>query len=52
MLPMQRSNSKRSLSEAAMSSGSGGSSIPIFGAEDPENTYIEYMKMQFGIFGA
>ena len=52
MLPMQKSDSNRPLSEAAMSSGSGGSSIPIFGAEDPENTYIEYMKMQFGIFGA
>lgn len=51
MLPMQRSGSNRSLSEAAMSSGSGGSSIPIFGAEDPENTYIEFMKMQFGIYG-
>ena len=52
MLPMQKSDSNRPLSEAAMSSGSGGSSIPIFGAEDPENTYIEFMKMQFGIFGA
>ena len=51
MLPMQRSGSNLPLSQAAMSSGSGGSSIPIFGAEDPENTYIEFMKMQFGIFG-
>jgi len=51
MLPMQKSGSNLPPSQAAMAPASGGSSIPAFDAEDPENTYIEYMKMQFGIFG-
>ena len=51
MLPMQKSGSNLPPSQAAMAPAAGGSSIPTFDAEDPENTYIEYMKMQFGIFG-
>ena len=51
MLPMQKSGSNLPPSQAAMAPAAGGSSIPTFDAEDPENTYIEFMKMQFGIFG-
>jgi hypothetical protein len=51
MLPMQRSGSNLPPSQAAMAPAAGGSSIPTFDAEDPENTYIEFMKMQLGIFG-
>jgi hypothetical protein len=51
MLPMQKSGSNLPPSQAAMAPAAGGSSIPTFDAEDAENTYIEFMKMQFGIFG-
>jgi hypothetical protein len=51
MLPMQKSGSNLPPSQAAMAPAAGGSSIPTFDAEDPENTYIEFMKMQLGIFG-
>jgi hypothetical protein len=51
MLPMQKSGSNLPPSQAAMAPAAGGSSIPTFDAEDSENTYIEFMKMQLGIFG-
>ena len=51
MLPMQKSGSNISASPTALAPAPGGSSIPTFDAEDAENTYIEFMKMQFGIFG-
>ena len=51
MLPMQKFGSNIPPSATSMAPAPGGSSIPTFDAEDPENTYIEYMKMQFGIFG-
>jgi hypothetical protein len=51
MLPMQKSGSNTIPSPTSAAPAAGGSSIPTFDAEDPENTYIEYMKMQFGIFG-
>ena len=51
MLPMQKSGSNLPPSQATMAPAAGGSSIPTFDAEDAENTYIEFMKMQFGIFG-
>jgi len=50
-LPMQKSGSNISASPTALAPAPGGSSIPTFDAEDAENTYIEFMKMQFGIFG-
>jgi len=51
MLPMQKSGSNIPASPTSLAPAAGGSSIPTFDAEDPENTYIEFMKMQFGIFG-
>ena len=48
MLPDTSSN----ISEAKAAAPQGGDSVPVLDAEDSDNFYVEFMKKQFGIFGA
>ena len=48
MLPDTSSN----ISEAKAAAPQGGDSVPVLDAEDSDNFYVEFMKNQFGIFGA
>ena len=50
-LPMIPSKTPQSINMDD-STNQNGDSVPIIGAEDPDNFYIEFMKSQFGIFGA
>jgi len=51
-LPMLPANGGSKPSSAKSAPPQGGDSVPTFDAEDPDNFYVEFIKRQFGIYGA